>query len=114
PAVGNLPRSCGGLRNRAGPGTSNRVSRQVIAATGETADDYTPRLTASPGLLWHPEPSPGQRTSDAGLLPVRPSNQRIGLTQAFADALDDPRDPERTGYTFLERVRARVYGILAG
>src|SRR5215470_13731389 len=42
------------------------------------------------------EPSAGQLSGDAGLLPVRPFDQRIGLTQAFADALDDPRDPMRT------------------
>jgi hypothetical protein len=60
------------------------------------------------------EPSPGQLTSDAGLLPVRQFDQRIGFTQAFADALDDPRDPDLTDHTFLEMVRSRVYAILAG
>jgi hypothetical protein len=39
------------------------------------------------------EPSQGQRTSEAGLLPTREFDQRVGLTQAFAGALDDPRDP---------------------
>ena len=33
------------------------------------------------------EPSAGQLSSDAGLLPIRQFDQRIGLTQAFADAL---------------------------
>jgi len=60
------------------------------------------------------EPSAGQLSGDAGLLPVRQFDQRIGLTRAFANALDDPRDPELTAHTFLEMVRARVYGILAG
>src|ERR1700739_4155640 len=60
------------------------------------------------------EPSAGQLSSDAGLLPIRPFDQRIGLTRAFADALDDPRDPDLTEHPFLEIVRARVYGILAG
>src|SRR4029453_4915872 len=41
-------------------------------------------------------------------------DQRIGLTQSFADALDDPRHPGLTEHTFLEMVRSRVYGILAG
>jgi hypothetical protein len=36
------------------------------------------------------------------------------LTRAFAGALDDPRDPDLTEHTFLEMVRSRVYGILAG
>jgi hypothetical protein len=60
------------------------------------------------------EPSPGQLSSDAGLLPVRQFDQCVGLTRAFADALEDSRDPDRTEHTFLEMVRSRVYGILAG
>ena len=60
------------------------------------------------------EPSAGQLSGDAGLLPVRQFDQRIGLTRAFADALDEPRDPDFTAHTFLEMVRSRVYGILAG
>jgi hypothetical protein len=60
------------------------------------------------------EPAPGQLSSDAGLLPVLQFDQGIGLTRAFADALDDPRDPDLTEHTFLEMVRSRVYGILAG
>jgi hypothetical protein len=60
------------------------------------------------------EPSPGHLLSDAGLLPVRHFDERVGFTRAFADALDDPRDPDLTEHTFLEMVRSRVYGILAG
>jgi hypothetical protein len=60
------------------------------------------------------EPSPGQLSSDAGLLPIRQFDERIGLTQAFTAALDDPRDPDLTEHSFLEMVRSRVYGILAG
>src|SRR6266545_7573428 len=60
------------------------------------------------------EPSPGQLSGDAGLLPIRQFDQRIGLTRVFADALDDPRDPDLTEHTFLEMVRSRVYGILVG
>jgi hypothetical protein len=60
------------------------------------------------------EPSAGQLSSDAGLLPIRQFDQRIGLTRAFADALEDPRDPDLTEHTFREMVRSRVYGILAG
>jgi hypothetical protein len=50
------------------------------------------------------EPSAGQLSSDAGLLPVRPFDRCVGLTRAFADALDDaalqddaagPREPQR-------------------
>jgi Transposase DDE domain group 1 len=59
------------------------------------------------------EPSRTVLTSDAGLLPLRQFDERIGLTRAFAAALDDPRAPTRAEHTFLEMVRARVYGILA-
>jgi hypothetical protein len=60
------------------------------------------------------EPSPGQLSGNAGLLPIRQFDARIGLTRGFAEALDDPRDPDLTEHTFLEMVRSRVYGILAG
>jgi hypothetical protein len=55
-----------------------------------------------------------RRASGAGLFPIRQFNQRIGLTRAFGEALDAPRDPDLTEHTFLEMVRSRVYGILAG
>ena len=60
------------------------------------------------------EPSPGQLSSDAGLLPIRQFDQRIGLPRAFAQALDYPRDPGLTEHTFQEMVRFRVYAIFAG
>jgi hypothetical protein len=66
------------------------------------------------GTLPVNEPSAGQLSGDAGLLPIRQFDQRIGLTQAFTDALDDPRDPDLTEHSFLEMVRSRVYGIRAG
>src|SRR3954451_1258628 len=53
-------------------------------------------------------------TSDAGLLPLRQFDERIGLTKQFAAVLDDPRDPDLTEHTFLEMVWSRVFGILAG
>jgi hypothetical protein len=60
------------------------------------------------------EPSPGQLSGDAGLLPIRQFDEQIGLTQTFSAALDDPRDPALSAHTFREMVRSRVYGILAG
>jgi hypothetical protein len=53
-------------------------------------------------------------SSDAGLLPVRQLDERLGFTQQLADALDDPRDPRLVDHTVLEMLRARLYGILAG
>jgi Transposase DDE domain group 1 len=60
------------------------------------------------------EPSAGPLSGDAGLLPIRQFDERIGLTRTFADFLDDPRDPDLTEHPFVEMVRSRVYGILAG
>src|SRR5215468_5631322 len=60
------------------------------------------------------EVSDAPLTSDAGLLPLRQFDARIGLTKQFAAVLDDPRAPELTEHTFLEMVRSRVFGILAG
>jgi len=59
------------------------------------------------------EPSQAQLSSDAGLLPLRQFDQRLGWTQAFADALEDRRDPDLIDHTVLEMVRSRIYGILA-
>lgn len=53
-------------------------------------------------------------TSDAGLLLLRQFDDRIGLTAQFAAALNDPRHPELIEHSFLEMVRMRVFGILAG
>src|SRR5690242_18663363 len=60
------------------------------------------------------EPSPDQLSSDAGLLPLRQFDERLGLTRSFAKALDDPHNSGLTAHTFLEMVRSRVYGVLAG
>ena len=73
-----------------------------------------PQVLAFPGTPLVIQPSPGRPSGDAGLLPVRQFDQRIGLTRAFAEALDDPRDPALTDHTFREMVRARVYGTLSG
>ena len=53
-------------------------------------------------------------TSDAGLLPLRQFDDRIGLTAQFAAALNDPRDPDRIDHSFLDMARMRIFGILAG
>jgi hypothetical protein len=52
-------------------------------------------------------------TSDGGLLPIRQFDDQIRLTEQFAAALDDTRDPLFTRHTLLSMVRQRIYGILA-
>jgi hypothetical protein len=59
------------------------------------------------------EVSPAPLTSDAGLLPIRQFDAQIRLTEQFAAALDDPRDPTLTRQSLLSMVRQRIYGILA-
>jgi len=59
------------------------------------------------------ESSNAPLTSDAGLLPLRQFDDRIGLTAQFAAALHDPRDPQLAEHSFLEMVRMRLFGILA-
>lgn len=53
-------------------------------------------------------------TSDAGLLPIRQFDDRLGFTRQLAEALDDRRDPRLIAHTNAEMLRARLYGILAG
>ena len=74
-------------------------------------------MATSPGLLRHAArhravTGPALRRRRAA--PIRQFDGRIGLTRAFTEALEDPRDPDLTEHTFLEMVRSRVYGILAG
>jgi hypothetical protein len=59
------------------------------------------------------EPSAVQVSSDAGLLPFRQLDERLGLSRQFAEALTDRRRARLVDHTFLEMTRARIYGILA-
>ena len=59
------------------------------------------------------EVSSAPLTSDAGLLPIRQLDEHINLTEQFAAALHDKRDPKLTQQSLLSMVRQRIYGILA-
>jgi hypothetical protein len=61
----------------------------------------------------HIDVSPAPLTSDAGLLPIREFDERIRLTERFAAAIEDKRDPTFTQQPLLGMVRQRIYGILA-
>lgn len=57
------------------------------------------------------QPSTGQMSSDAGLLPVAEFDRRWKFTQRMADCLEDWRsDPD---HSIMEMLRQRVFGILA-
>lgn len=62
----------------------------------------------------HIETSDAPLTSDAGLLPLRQFDERVGLTRQFAQALHDPRDPDLIEHSFADMARMRIFGILAG
>jgi hypothetical protein len=59
------------------------------------------------------EPSAAQVSTDAGLLPFRQLDERLGLTEQFAAALSDRRVAGYVDHSFLEMTRMRVFGILA-
>lgn len=59
------------------------------------------------------EVSAAPLSSDAGLLPVRQFDEQIRLTEQFAAAIEDGRDPTLTKQTVLTMVRQRIFGILA-
>ena len=59
------------------------------------------------------QPSAEQVSSDAGLLPFRQLDVRLGLTRQFAAALTDRRHGGYVDHTFVEMTRSRIYGILA-
>jgi hypothetical protein len=52
-------------------------------------------------------------TSDAGLLPLRQFDAKVGLSEQLARALHDPRAPQRTQHSFAEMLRSRLFAILA-
>ena len=87
------------------------ASRTGTLSVRETKRKSTKRLANIPqvfGTLVVIEPSPGQLTSDAGLLPIRQFDERIGLSRAFILGLDALRDPDLSEHTFLGMVGSRV------
>ena len=56
----------------------------------------------------------GLISSDAGLLPLRQLDQRLGWTAAVAGILDDSRQAAKVGHDLTAIVRQRLFGLLAG
>ena len=56
----------------------------------------------------------GQITSDAGALLLREVDRRIGLTQALADVIPDPRHPALTLHGQQTMLAQRIIGIACG
>jgi hypothetical protein len=56
----------------------------------------------------------GEITSDAGLLPIREFDQRIGFTSSLAEAFRDGRQAGKVDHSRREIFRHRIYGLIAG
>jgi len=56
----------------------------------------------------------GRLTSDAGVLLLREVDRRIGLTDALAACIPDPRDPRMTVHAQREMLAQRIYAIALG
>jgi len=56
----------------------------------------------------------GLISSDAGLLPIRQLDQRLGWTAAVADIVDDARQPGKVQHVLRAVVRQRFFGLIAG
>jgi hypothetical protein len=52
-------------------------------------------------------------TTDAGLVPIRQFDDQVRLTDQFAAAIEDKRDPKYIEQPLLSMVRQRIFGILA-
>jgi len=55
----------------------------------------------------------GDITSDAGLLPIREYDEKIGFTQRLTEVISDKRQPYLIHHELTDLVRQRLYGIIA-
>jgi len=53
-------------------------------------------------------------TSDGGGLLVKAADRRLGLTEALAGCLEDPRSADRIEHTLHDLLRQRIYGLALG
>lgn len=58
--------------------------------------------------------SGGDITSDGGVLLLRQIDRRLGLTEAMAKLIPDPRDPVRCEHRLVDLIRQRVYSLALG
>src|SRR5690348_7877221 len=56
----------------------------------------------------------GDLSSEAGLIPLALADQQIQLTRRLADAIADPRDPDRIAHSVHDLFRERIYLIAQG
>ncbi len=53
----------------------------------------------------------GDITSDAGLLLVSLADKKLGLPQAMAEAISDPRQKSKVEHGIIDMARERIYAI---
>ena len=56
----------------------------------------------------------GSMTSDAGVMLLSATDRRLGLIEAAARCIADPRDPELITHEMRDMLRQRVYGLALG
>ena len=56
----------------------------------------------------------GDLSSDGGLMLLRRTDERIGLTRAVAAVFSDPRDPARITHRLRDLLAQRIYGLCCG
>ena len=56
----------------------------------------------------------GNMTSDGGVMLLGATDQKLGLTQAAARCITDPRNPLLIQHTIRDMLRQRVYGLALG
>jgi Transposase DDE domain group 1 len=56
----------------------------------------------------------GNMTSDAGVMLLAALDRRLGLIDAAADCIADPRDPDAIIHSVRDMLRQRVYGLVQG
>jgi hypothetical protein len=56
----------------------------------------------------------GSMTSDGGVMLLAKLDQRLGLTEAAARSITDPREPSAIIHSIRDMLRQRVYGLVQG
>ena len=68
-------------------------------------------LNEKPTKILFDEPT---TSSDGGVVLLEAADRQLGLTAAFVERIDDPRQPGKVGHSVEQLVRQRIYGIACG
>jgi hypothetical protein len=90
------------------------MNTKPTAATGTVCNSERFHFPAVKKRLVSAAFSGGDVSSDGGLPLLRQLDRQIGLTQALAQVLPDPRDPALIEHSQLALLRQRLYGLCHG